>query len=178
VPFPEWRQLLELEPLEGHVRYRRAQAIIRYLGHCTAQRRAALVADAIRSENRRRNGGANRPRCAEIDAGRARRCGAPDANAAHPEGFALPDRIALTTERDAAGGRAPRTILLRPSPADADGDGSAPFYRAEEWRAERYQVPSPTETTALHWPMRSSSLRYMALYFQTADAAGNGVVSK
>jgi hypothetical protein len=46
VSFPEWGRLLELEPLEGQVRYRQAQAIIRYLGHCKAQRRAASVADA------------------------------------------------------------------------------------------------------------------------------------
>jgi integron integrase len=46
VAFPEWRELLELEPLEGHVRYRRTQAIIRYLRHCKAGAHAASIADA------------------------------------------------------------------------------------------------------------------------------------
>ena len=48
VSFPEWRQLLELEPLEGHVRYRQAQAIIRYLRHCKTGRHPASVEDAKR----------------------------------------------------------------------------------------------------------------------------------
>ena len=46
VSFPEWRELLALEPLEGHVRYRQEQAIIRYLRHCKAGAHAASIADA------------------------------------------------------------------------------------------------------------------------------------
>jgi integron integrase len=44
--FPEWGRLLELEPLESHVRYRYRQAIIRYLRHCKARQKPASVADA------------------------------------------------------------------------------------------------------------------------------------
>jgi len=46
VSFPEWGRLLELEPLESHVRYRYRQAIIRYLRHCKARQKPASVADA------------------------------------------------------------------------------------------------------------------------------------
>ena len=46
VAFPEWRELLALEPLESHVRYRHAQAIMRYLRHCKVAVHAASIADA------------------------------------------------------------------------------------------------------------------------------------
>lgn len=48
VSFPEWGPLLELEPLESHVRYRHRQAIIRYLRHCKAAQKPASIADAKR----------------------------------------------------------------------------------------------------------------------------------
>jgi integron integrase len=48
VSFPEWGRLLELEPLESHVRYRHRQAIIRYLRHCKARQKPASIADAKR----------------------------------------------------------------------------------------------------------------------------------
>ena len=48
VSFPEWGRLLELEPMEAHVRYRQRQAIIRYLRHCKTRQKAASIADAKR----------------------------------------------------------------------------------------------------------------------------------
>ena len=46
--FPEWRRLLDLEPMDAVVRARFARAIIRYLGHCTAARQSASIANAKR----------------------------------------------------------------------------------------------------------------------------------
>jgi len=46
VSFPEWQSILDLEALETHVRWRYAQAIIRYLHHCKEARTKASIADA------------------------------------------------------------------------------------------------------------------------------------
>jgi integron integrase len=48
VSFPGWQAILDLEALETHVRWRYAQAIIRYLRHLKAERKMATVADAKR----------------------------------------------------------------------------------------------------------------------------------
>ncbi len=48
VSFPGWKAILDLEPLEAHIRHRHGQAIIRYLGHCKTERLRASVGDAKR----------------------------------------------------------------------------------------------------------------------------------
>lgn len=48
VSFPGWKTILGLEPLEAPVRSRYAGAIIRYLGHCKAEKTRASVSDAKR----------------------------------------------------------------------------------------------------------------------------------
>ena len=46
VSFPGWKSILDLEPLDAHVRHRYGQSIIRYLGQCKAARKRASVSDA------------------------------------------------------------------------------------------------------------------------------------
>lgn len=46
VSFPGWKAILDLEPLDPHVRHRHGQAIMRYLGHCKTERKRASVSDA------------------------------------------------------------------------------------------------------------------------------------
>ena len=48
VYFPEWRAILDLEPLEALTRARFARAIIGYLGHCRTARQRASIAGAKR----------------------------------------------------------------------------------------------------------------------------------
>jgi hypothetical protein len=48
VSFPEWQEILALEPLEDQTRARHAQAIIAYLGYCKASHERASIAGAKR----------------------------------------------------------------------------------------------------------------------------------
>ena len=48
VYFPEWRAILDLEPLEPHIRARYAGAIIRYLAHLKTAGERASIAGAKR----------------------------------------------------------------------------------------------------------------------------------